>query len=58
MMKTFISSEEKMNNFFKNFNQYQLKEWNKKIVSEIAEKYKDLIKKNTYSYIICLPSKQ
>ena len=36
-----------MSNFFKNFNQYQLKEWNKKIVSEIGvEKYNDLIKKN------------
>ena len=47
MMKTFISSEEKMNNFFKNFNQYQLKEWNKKIVSEFGvDKYNNLIKKN------------
>ena len=53
MMKTFISSEEKMNNFFKNFNQYQLKEWNKKIVSEIGvEKYNDLIKKNEDIHIL------
>ena len=45
-MKTFISSEEKMNNFFKNFTQYQLKEWNNKIVSEFGvDKYNDLIKK-------------
>ena len=36
-----------MNNFFKNFDQYQLKEWNKKIVSEFGvDKYNDLIKKN------------
>ena len=43
-----------MNKFFKKFNQYQLKDWKKNIVSEFGkEKYNDLLK--NYEDILISP---